>query len=746
MTVALNKPLIKISPGLTSRLALIIVIALGFRLAVYFGRLAGDEAFADLTSASDMAIYIGQARRLLLGTWPGGAFGYQPGNSYWLAGLIALSAGNLYTTVILTLILGSLSTIFVFVAAYLFSGSARVGLLAALFLAFYPVSAFYDTTLLIAPAASLWAAVSLAVFGILLHRPELKWAFLAGLVIGIATYFRMTMIALLPAGLVALLIASVPLRRKVMLGAVMLVMFAITLAPASIWNTTHLGEFTLLSTNGGLNLYRGNNRDAAGVNANTQAYYIEHSRGQNWDEAFWTDVKAEPGRWLGLLAHKFGLFWANYEIPNMFDYHKSGTAHAPLLRISPLSFRLLAFLSAAGVLLAFVQPRFWLNPHPILIPAVYILFYAVMISLILVVGRYRIPAIPAMCVTAAMALGMLLSRTEPVKLPKLSISLVGAYALLGVVMFLGNYFPRPRFMPSAKLPDGFIATDLQFGDSIHLRGYQLSSDTFYADDWLIAKLVWQVDSTPDEDYSVFLSLLEDDGERLGQKDLVVGTVSHPWTPMTEWPNGAVFIEEVAIPLDTPDEVVSSPTLWVGLYNKQTLQRLPITDGAGSVFSNKAAALGEVRVIEEQPQPANTPAQPTAIWFSDAVELYGFTLDPPSANPGQMLDVTLYWAVDAPLPVNASVFVHIIDETGSLVAQSDGAPLGGLLPTTLWRSGDRWEDTYSIMLPEDLDAGDYDLVVGTYDWTTGIRVPVTDPGNLPASDNAVNFTSITVTSE
>ncbi len=732
-----------ISKGFGFRLLLLVLLAFGFRLAVYLGRIANDPTIQRMASASDMAIYIEQARRLLAGTWPTGAFGYQPGNSFWLAGLLTITDDNLYGAVVITMLLGALSIVLIVYATAVLSASYRIGLLAGVLLAFHPVTAFYETTLLIAPAAAIFASVTL-LFMALLHRDQRwYWAVAAGIVIGISSYFRTTMVALIPAAIVAIWLAptcEILLRnwaKRLILSIILVVSVGAALAPGIAWNSYHLEEFSLPNTVGPLNLYRGNNRDATGINANSQAYYIEHSRGQDWTEAFVQDVRAEPDRWFGLLLRKFSLFWRDGEIPNMFNFYENGLASAYLLRLTPLGFGLLAFLAFFGVILTLPKP------HPIWIPFTYTLTYSLLTALILVVGRYRIPVIPALAMASAMAIQAFFSQKNPTKL---SLKLSSAVAVAVCVFWIGNIFPRPRFLPSAQLPEGYIPTDLTFGDDITLLGYQLESDTFYEDDWMIATLIWQASETPDKDYSVFLHLIEDDGDRVGMKDLVIGTVSYPSTPTTQWQPGTVFMEEVAINIGDARQIPASPTLWVGVYDKQTLVRLPISDSAGSNFENNAAALGEFRVIREQLPPDTEPVVPTDVVLANAVTLYGYTLQNDVLSAGEATELSLYWDVSAQIPNQVSILIHLVDEAGRIVAQADGAPLGGLLNSLLWRPGDRWQDDHMITVPPDVVPGEYLLLIGMYDWQSGERLSITQDGGLPASNNTLQLQTISVTGD
>lgn len=93
------------------------------------------------------------------------------------------------------------------------------------------------------------------------------------------------------------------------------------------------------------------------------------------------------------------------------------------------------------------------------------------------------------------------------------------------------------------------------------------------------------------------------------------------------------------------------------------------------------------------------------------------------SPGQILRLDLSWQAAEPIPRAYKVFVHLQAADGGLAAQRDAEPLDGTRPTTGWRPGETIADRAGLWLPADLAPGDYRLLLGLYDATTGERVPV-----------------------
>ena len=89
--------------------------------------------------------------------------------------------------------------------------------------------------------------------------------------------------------------------------------------------------------------------------------------------------------------------------------------------------------------------------------------------------------------------------------------------------------------------------------------------------------------------------------------------------------------------------------------------------------------------------------------------------PIALNQANNLTITLLWQTDQPLSDNYTVFVHLLDETGWMVAQHDGVPLFGTRPTTTWQPGERLLDRHEISLPgnEGMGRGNGRILVGLY---------------------------------
>ncbi|MCP4425852.1 MAG: DUF2142 domain-containing protein [Chloroflexi bacterium] len=101
-------------------------------------------------------------------------------------------------------------------------------------------------------------------------------------------------------------------------------------------------------------------------------------------------------------------------------------------------------------------------------------------------------------------------------------------------------------------------------------------------------------------------------------------------------------------------------------------------------------------------------------FDSFVILRGYELDAATIRPGEPINVDLYWEVTGQPPGNYLLFVHLIDEIDTMVAQRDTHPGLGSFPSGQWRPGDRFVESIRLYLPETAYApATAELSVGLY---------------------------------
>jgi hypothetical protein len=204
---------------------------------------------------------------------------------------------------------------------------------------------------------------------------------------------------------------------------------------------------------------------------------------------------------------------------------------------------------------------------------------------------------------------------------------------------------------------------------------------------------------------------------------------------TLWTAGQTIPYHLSLPLPS--------TLATGIYTL-SLQLFSPADGA---LQPLMAASGQVApkltLATVKMAPALAPSGiATSERFGPDIALVapaGQRVPQLSTPPGRTVNIPLRWlAVGAPA-ADYTVFVHLLDAKGKLVAQADGPPLAGRYPTTAWDAAELIDDTRQLPLPADLPDGRYTVQVGWYVPRTGARLTVSPP----VPENAVPVAEVVV---
>ncbi len=134
-----------------------------------------------------------------------------------------------------------------------------------------------------------------------------------------------------------------------------------------------------------------------------------------------------------------------------------------------------------------------------------------------------------------------------------------------------------------------------------------------------------------------------------------------------------------------------------------------------------------RVFTEPPVASRVSAM-----FKEAGALIGFDA-PKAVGHGQTLNVRLVWKASATPTPTYTVFVHLLDSNGQVIAQSDAQPAQNKRPTTSWLAGEYVTDPHTLTWNRQDYSGSATLEVGLYDQDTGERVKLEDGSdhvNLP----------------
>ena len=292
--------------------------------------------------------------------------------------------------------------------------------------------------------------------------------------------------------------------------------------------------------------------------------------------------------------------------------------------------------------------------------------------------------------------------------------------------------------PAFALPDRYPATDppappqtlpsASFADLITVHGYDVSSRSLGPGDTLEVRLYLQATQAVTEDYALALQLLSPvpgDDAALVNLNTMPGRGNYP---TYAWQPDEVIVDDYQLQL--PDQVARAQAWRIAaiFYRLSDGERLSVT--VGDQPAGRALGLGLVRVgaSEALEVPLEARMKPAAV-FGEVIALQGARLSPAEGA----LHVDLWWEARAALETDRTVFVHLVDGRGQLVANGDGPPLQGGFPTRMWRPGDRVLDAHVIPLPPDLPPGSYNVAVGLYDPVSGVRLAAIKGGERLLQD-------------
>ena len=266
--------------------------------------------------------------------------------------------------------------------------------------------------------------------------------------------------------------------------------------------------------------------------------------------------------------------------------------------------------------------------------------------------------------------------------------------------------------------------DVVLAGVMRLVGYDQSSSSTRPGETLGITLFWQPQSEIEFDYSSYVHLVDDAGRGITQSDHQLGG---DYYPTTLWRPGEVLRDSHVLTI--PQDVVPGVyRLVAGMYRYPSLEPLGGPADIGLLAVKDPADVQFTFPVDAQ-SPADT-LRISEVGFGERIMLLGHDLE----LMGKGLDLILYWQAERTLDQNWTVFVHLVDGAGNLVAQRDSWPREGRYPTSVWDQGEVVDDRHSILLPANLPDGEYQLIMGLYSVESGGRLPVLDGESNPIGDS------------
>jgi hypothetical protein len=308
-------------------------------------------------------------------------------------------------------------------------------------------------------------------------------------------------------------------------------------------------------------------------------------------------------------------------------------------------------------------------------------------------------------------------------------------AIITLALVVPVRYLQPAFAAPIAMPDELAQAtpaQIRFGNVYRLVGYAYAPQQPKSGQPIELSLFWQLDRPPDHadnlDVSVQLAL-RDPEKRVASIDTLLGA---PRYPSSIWRSGETILQRFILPV--PQDAPAPALYWfnVGVYNAQTNEHLP-ADLAGQPLPEGMARIGPI-TIKADADATPDPLYATRYEFDNAISLRGYdvTLSPEETE----VQVVLYWQAFALPTADWTVFVHLLDKEGQLVAQHDAQPAAGNYPTDQWQPGDQVIDMHALTLPDSKNLSGYTLRVGLYNLLNGQRAVVVDSQQQQIPENAI----------
>ncbi|MDX2159833.1 MAG: glycosyltransferase family 39 protein [bacterium] len=329
-------------------------------------------------------------------------------------------------------------------------------------------------------------------------------------------------------------------------------------------------------------------------------------------------------------------------------------------------------------------------------------------------GRLMFAYIAAIAVLLAMGL-------RQWRIPPLVILIpLGMFAAaVPFITLIPTYAPPPALaaLPATASVDGRIFRDWR------LAGYQVAPGRWSPGDLIPITLYWQPIRRSDQDYSLFIRLLDQYDNRL---DVITTYPGHGSLRTSTWEPGRIYADEYTLRVPDGIDLLTNPPIplraYVGYWKFPEGDSIDPVGEDGSPAPFVILDLGGLPTSAALPEPQYTLDPPIA--FGDQVALSGYTF-----TDGVL---SLHWRVMADWSESWRVFAFALDGAYAdqqVVAQADAPPD---LSTRYWRSGDAYMTIHDLAAQGAPAPGRYSVYIGWYTTDYPARLAVSAPG---AVDNA-----------
>lgn len=288
--------------------------------------------------------------------------------------------------------------------------------------------------------------------------------------------------------------------------------------------------------------------------------------------------------------------------------------------------------------------------------------------------------------------------------------------------------PPVAYRPESKLAGGY-----DFNGEIELVDYNYTVSRVGQGKGFGVELLWRAKKQPVDNYTLVAEIVD-------QADNVLRAFEHPpvggRAPTAGWQTGQFVRDQVdvVVPASAPagEKPVRVRLSWQRPDGSRLrLRRWLFPAGESLYLAPMEVEEKEGRIFEAPPVQVEIGAN-----LADKARLIGYNsprLGEAGAvircPAGEAIHFDFYWEGLSEMETIYFVFLHLVDETGQIVAQHDRGPgRRAKQPTTAWLPGEIIHDPVDLALPPDLAPGLYTLRIGLYQHPAGPRLtPVAGDG-------------------
>jgi len=442
---------------------LLFILAVAFLLRLLYILEIQDTFFLSYLT-DDSKIYNDWAIKMAQdGKWTmNSPFFMAPAYPFFLRIIYGIFGKTLFLVQLLQVIANIATIVFTYLAVRNFSNK-KAAIVAAIISAFYTNYIFYSGAILSETLQTFIYSILIYYLTINKKKRSKNYFFYLGLLLGFAAWFRgnILVFAILYSLFVLYkFLKYASIRHKLIKDLGMFYAgLILIIVPITIHNIAAGDDFVLLTSNGGINFFIGNNERAVGVfvtpkefdfnNDLSGHHYVEEilKKRLKFSEAstYWYNrgleyIKKHPGDYLLLELKKLILFFGEGEYPQSSNMNPEYFAkhYSRILDLPLFGFFFLVFFAVPGIYLS------WKKGRKNILLLMFLISFIFGTILFFVNGRYRMAITPLMVLFAAYGIVEIFNLINDRKFELLKVP-----AVVLAVFFISYYFliDRPSFTP-----------------------------------------------------------------------------------------------------------------------------------------------------------------------------------------------------------------------------------------------------------------------------------------------------------